>query len=157
MKGEIILLNTMFHTRINKYIIKVYVNITINIVFFLVMYNINLHIESLPWERNTFYWLIHDNRGYNRIVLYEIISILALLAGYFYLSNLLAGASWSLIILADKFGYIRGNYEVINYSPDVDYGWAIYTIGMMIVLTLGCIIEVLLYKQKRKYVKSFDT
>ena len=121
------------------------------------MYNINLHIESLPWERNTFYWLIHDNRGYNRIVLYEIISILALLAGYFYLSNLLAGASWSLIILADKFGYIRGNYEVIYYSPDVDYGWAIYTIGMMIVLTLGCIIEVLLYKQKRKYVKSFDT
>ena len=44
----------MFHTRINKYIIKVYVNITINIVFFLVMYNINLHIESLPWKEILF-------------------------------------------------------------------------------------------------------
>lgn len=155
MKGGIILLNTMFHTKIKKSKTIVCVNITINIVFFLVMYNINLHIESLPWERNTFYWLIHDNRGYNRIVLYEIISILALLAGYFYLSNMIAGASWSLIILADKFGYIQGNYEVINYTPDVDYGWAIYTIGMMIVLSIGCIIEGLLYKQKKKIREKF--
>lgn len=126
------------------------VNIIINLMFFIVMYNIHLHIECLPWDTNTFRWLIHDNRLYNRIYLYEILSLFTLLLGYLCISNILSGGSWFLIIIADKVGYVPGNYTSSNYSPDRDYGWVIYILGMLMILLIGCAIEIVSQIKNKK-------
>ena len=125
----------------------------INIVLFLMMYNINLYATDVPWERDTFRWLIHEYRWYNRIYLYEAIAILASVAGYLYLSGMLTTFSWLIIIFADIVGYIPGNYNSANYSPDINYGPMIYVLGMILVFLLGCFVEILLYKIKNKKVE----
>lgn len=126
----------------------------IHIVVFLIMYNVNLYVKDVPWDKGTFYWLIHDVRTINRIFFYEGIALLSCVAGCFYLSGMLTTFSWLLIIFADNFGYTYEGYDPVSDSyyviDEISYGPFIYIIGMMLVLLIGCVVEIFLYRKRKK-------